>query len=492
MSESLLSGLFSYGVPVSAAILVSVFAVAAFGLFMANAGVGALIFFVVVMTFVNGGGGLQGSEFSVYTKGGGVFFLPIIQLYLYGLFLATLFHNAFQDRAALKGAGRGWMLAFGALFGCHVAYGLATGVALSELLSGGGLINVVHMSMIAYVAASVLRDEKSFAIFTRSFLGIAIASGCYGLGRFLLFGGDPENAYANDGGMNLRMTYWDFNEGLIAALVVFYCAGRLVRAWRALSFGTRVFLLGVVAIELLVILLSYRRTNWYGVVLAGLYFAWQLPKSKRAVAGLIFMLLMLPPVVHLSTQREQQALRQNNLTLIERIAPDVGAREGITSRQARFYELYKAFDTVLVNPVLGVGTWGQFEVGVSAAGLDYHRGNYGFVHSGFGHVLLKSGLIGLIVFCGILFSAWRSASRAARNVSESNRAMFESFRAGFIFLLPVLLFGSPIIEFRSMALLGVLLAVPVAIAGFASAREPQSASASRPMRAGAMRPLVPS
>ena len=66
MSNLSLAALHSYGIPVFAAILVSVFAVVALGLFMANAGIAALIFFVVIMSFVNTG-------ISVYNKGAGVF-----------------------------------------------------------------------------------------------------------------------------------------------------------------------------------------------------------------------------------------------------------------------------------------------------------------------------------------------------------------------------------------------------------------------------------
>lgn len=493
MSESLSFILHSYGMPVFAAVFVTVFSVIAFGLFLENARFAALLFFVVILCSINPGYGFsEPPPFSVYTKGSSIFFFPIIQCYLYGLFLATLFKDRFESITVLKGAGQGWMLAFAALFACHVAYGLVYGVSLSELVSQFGLINVLHMSMIAYVAVSVIRDEKSLAWFTKTLLAIAVARGCYGLGRFLFLGGDPQNAYANLFNLDLKITFWDFNEGLIASLVVFYCAGRLLRGWGTLSLATRAFFVGAIVIELLVILFSYRRTNWYGFLLAACYFVWLLPKSKRAITALIFVLLMLPPVVYLSTQREQEALHKSNLSLIERIAPDVSKEGGITSRYARFYELSKALDTIAQSPLVGVGTWGEFDVGSSSLGLDYHQGQFGFVHSGLGHVLLKSGIIGLIIFCGVLFSAWRFASRVRSHVPGKYLALFEAFKAGLIFLVPVLLFGTPIIEFRSMALLGVILAVPISIAIIARSHRSQLVGASRPMTARAMRRSVQS
>jgi hypothetical protein len=48
-------------------------------------------------------------------------------------------------------------------------------------------------------------------------------------------------------------------------------------------------------------------------------------------------------------------------------------------------------------------------------------------------------------------------------------------------MVPALLFGTPIVEIRAMALLGVVLAVPVAISRVARSQEAQSAS--RPERA---------
>jgi hypothetical protein len=346
------------------------------------------------------------------------------------------------------------------------------------------------MSMITYVGVSVIRDEKSVAIFTKVLLGVAAASACYGLGRFLFFGGDPQNAYANLSGLNLKITFWDFNEGLIASLVAVYCSWRLFREWGTLPLAARAFFVGTILVELLVILFSYRRTNWFGFLLAGCYFIWLLPKSKRAVAGLIFMLLILPPVLYLSTQRQQEALRQSDLSLIERIAPDAGARSGIIERDTRFYELYRAFVTVTQSPVVGVGVWGEFDVGLSASGLEYHKGNYDFVHSGLVHVLLKSGLTGLVFFCGILFSAWRFASRARSRVREKDLALFESCRAGLIFMVPMMLFNATVMDFRSMALLGVLLAVPIAISGVARSREPQPVHAYGPSMVLAMRPFT--
>lgn len=484
MMEWLLVALFSWGIPVGGALFASFFCIFALALFITNVRVAALAFLVVILVSVNPGYGfIDQPEFSVYSKGGATFFFPWIQYYLYGLFMAAVFQDTFQNRSVLTGAGRNWMLAFAALFALHVAYGLANGVSIFSLLSTSGLLNVIHMSMVAYIAASVVRDEKALKTLAAVLVGIVFIKGCYGLVRFFLFGGDPQNAYANISGIAIRITYWDFNEGLLATLVVFYCAWRLAREWAALTFETRVFFVAAIAVELLVILFSYRRTNWIGLLLAGAYFIWLLPKGKRGAAALAFVMLTLPPVLYLSTQRQQEALGQRNLSLLERIAPDAVTGGGITSRESRFFEHFKVLEVVAKNPVMGGGLKGEIDVGYSTQGFEWRKGRYDFVHSGLGHVLLKSGVPGLILFCGILLSGWRYASRRKRDIPAQHQALFECFRAGMVFLIPVLLFGSPIPEFRSMALLGAILGMPIGIALMASfvERRPDAAAPAAPI-----------
>jgi hypothetical protein len=486
MSESLLSTLLRWGTLSAVVVLASAICIRGIVLFLTYTRVAALLFICVIISFVgpNSFGYLRPPEFSVYTKGGGLLFFPLFQLYLYGLFLATLFQNTLAGRDVMKGAGGRWTLAFAALFACQVAYGLATGVPLDLVMSTGGLINVLHMSMIAYVAVSALRDEYSLGLAVRTFLGIAVLRGCYGLARFLFAGGDPQNAY-RDG--SLKLTFFDSSEGLIASLVVSYCAGQLIRSWSTLSAVRRAFFAGAIGVELLVILLSYRRTSWYGFLLGAFYFVWLLPRNKRAITAALVVLPMILAVISLNAARNPSPDRSDP-SAVDRIAPDVDAHSGITSPSSRFYELYRAFQTVEQHPLLGVGAWGQFQV--SANDLQWHQGNFGFVHSGLGHILLKSGLVGLVLFCGTLISAWRFAAQGRAHVAERHLALFDSFMAGLVFMVPTLLFGGPIVDIRSMALLGVLLAVPVAIVRVARFQQTEAASTPEPMipRANASTP----
>jgi hypothetical protein len=92
--------------------------------------------------------------------------------------------------------------------------------------------------------------------------------------------------------------------------------------------------------------------------------------------------------------------------------------------------------------------------------LNYHAGDFGFVHSGFGHILLKGGVFGLLVFIGLLASFASYYLRARNSLNGELQLLADAGAAGVLFWLPSLLIGTPIIEFRSMMMLGFALALP--------------------------------
>ncbi len=98
MSDSLLSTLLRYAMFSGILLLASAFCIRGIALFLTYTRVAALLFIVVILSNVNPGdfGYLEESGPSVYIKGVSVFFFPLFQYYLYGLFLATLSKTALQ------------------------------------------------------------------------------------------------------------------------------------------------------------------------------------------------------------------------------------------------------------------------------------------------------------------------------------------------------------------------------------------------------------
>ena len=105
-----------------------------------------------------------------------------------------------------------------------------------------------------------------------------------------------------------------------------------------------------------------------------------------------------------------------------------------------------------------MGSWGSFYGNEDI--LDYHFGKFDFVHSGFGHVILKSGILGLTLFLGLLFVFIIHYLQRRKYLSGTSALLADAGFAGFLFWSPTLLIGTPIIEFRSMLLIGFTLALP--------------------------------
>jgi preprotein translocase subunit SecF len=113
--------------------------------------------------------------------------------------------------------------------------------------------------------------------------------------------------------------------------------------------------------------------------------------------------------------------------------------------------------------MFGRGTWGTFSGDRDR--LSYHGDDFTFVHSGFGHMVLKTGIVGLLLFCALLGTYIAFYMRHRNRLAGTARLIADSGFAGFLFWVPTLLIGTPIIEFRTMLLLGLSLSMPFIAAG---------------------------
>ena len=81
------------------------------------------------------------------------------------------------------------------------------------------------------------------------------------------------------------------------------------------------------------------------------------------------------------------------------------------------------------------------------------------MHSGLLHVLMKTGLVGLLLFVGTIGSFIRGIRRCTERSSADAALIFASV-AGLYFLIPDFLIGTPLIEMRQTQLIGMCLALP--------------------------------
>jgi hypothetical protein len=82
------------------------------------------------------------------------------------------------------------------------------------------------------------------------------------------------------------------------------------------------------------------------------------------------------------------------------------------------------------------------------------------VHSGFGHLILKSGFAGLLLFLALLASFVVHVLRTRPRLVGNSALLADAGLAALLFWIPTLLVGTPVIEFRTMLLIGLGLALP--------------------------------
>ena len=209
-------------------------------------------------------------------------------------------------------------------------------------------------------------------------------------------------------------------------------------------------------VEIASVALSFRRSSLIGLALMFVLLLYRMPSKHRSQFLLLAAVVLLTTAVIFFQQRLQYASKGDG-NFISALIYDIAPEKNIESEN-RFYELLAAARSVGNHWLTGLGTWGTFTGDQEI--LSYHLGKFDFIHSGFGHLVLKTGLIGLLLFCGILIQFTKHYFKRYKVFSIKERLLADLGFAGLLFWLPTLLIGTPMIEFRSMLLIGLTLALP--------------------------------
>jgi len=392
---------------------------------------------------------------TIYDRGTGQLNFSFVNLYLWGTALAMVLAGPFRRTPAAPCGATKFFWLFNLFFAAHVIAGLATDVPFFSIMSYNGVLNILNMSVLMFILLQAFDNPRDLDELTKLFMISVLARGIFGLVRFAFFGGDPINVYASYEKIAIKLTFFDINDSLTATIAAFYAAWRLAWDGKTLKPSGKWFYGVLLVVEILVVIFSYRRTAIGGFALAAALFVIQQPKPRRLaflLTGSAVFTLGLGVIV---TGRLQQ-IRGARGGILDALLPDLfGGRSGDVS-SGRFSELFMAFDTIRDHWLLGAGTWSEFRGGVIA----YHFGVYDFVHSGVVHIWLKTGLVGLALFLGGLLSYIVFVHAKRRMIEPAQRAFFEAAFAGFLFSIPNVLVGTPVIEFRTMLLFGLVLAIP--------------------------------
>ncbi len=353
-----------------------------------------------------------------------------------------------------------FLCAFGFLLLAHVVIGLLAGQDLLVILSYTGLLNVLNMALFAMLVLAALADETGRRQLLLTIVMLAAARALFGLARYLWFGGDSANPYRNFEGLDIKLVYFDIGDNYIAALAAFCIAWLLLMPGVRLTLWRRSWLLGLLAMEIATVALSFRRSSLLGLVLMGAVLLWQLPWQRRLLCAAFGALAGIVAFGVLVRERLQANLQTgssgNGGGLFASLLYDVGPQRA--TEVSRFYELEAAAHSLQGHWLFGLGSWGSFRG--NEAVLDYHFGKFDFVHSGFGHVLLKSGIAGLLLFVALLVAVVLHYRRVRPALRGNSALLADAGIASLLFWMPTLLIGTPVIEFRSMLLIGLALALP--------------------------------
>lgn len=415
----------------------------------------ALGFVAILCLFSSSTWGQLQAENNIYARGTGLFYFSLLNLLLWTAAAAMAMRAlATPSRTAPPSPFPAFLAATSFMMLGHVLVGTMEGKDLPTIFGYNGLVNVINMALFSLMVIAAIDSDLQRRRLLMLVLGLAAARAVFGLVRYKFFGGDSANPYQNFERLDIKLVYFDIADNYIAALAAFMLAWLLLMPDARMSLLRRLALLGLLALEVATVALSARRSSLIGMALMFVVLMLRLPLRRQ----LLFMMIAAAALVATGMAFMQQRLQFNAGSggFFASLLYDVGPQR--TTDVSRFYELEAASRSLEGSWLFGLGSWGSFYGDEEALG--YHFGKFDFVHSGFGHLVLKSGFIGLLLFVALLVAFGVHYLRTRRQLKGNRALMADAGVASLLFWFPTLLVGTPIIEFRSMLLLGLALAMP--------------------------------
>lgn len=416
------------------------------------------VYLAFILYFPNASWGVVDTDASrnFYTRGTGMFYFSAVNILLFGLAFQSVLGRGFGALSVAKHNLGKIALVFWLLFFGNIIVGVISGVRWFELIGYSGVLNVINFMLLFFVLMAAVQKSSDLDRFIDFFLFCAATRAVWGLVRFVAMGGDPANFYSNVQKIAIKLTFFDINDSLIATVAVFILAWRLVHGlhdgrWRKWLY------IGLIALELFVIVFSYRRTAWGGLALAAILFAMTQERRIRYPLYLAYFGFGLPLLAYKMLKRSGDAGAGGSF--LERMLPDIAQGGSINFESGRFVELAAAWDSIKESPLWGLGVWGRYS-GFRYTELAWHRGDFGWMHSGVLHMMLKTGLIGVAVSSMIVLLVFHCAKKNWRFLPKNESGLLLAGAAGLLFMIPTWLLGTPVIEYRTMQLLALCCALP--------------------------------
>ena len=424
----------------------------------------------------------------VYSRGSGMLFFPLVLWYVLGAWccarIAAGFGQGMGQGAGQAGMGgragqdapgcnlRPWFWGWTLLLAAHAGAAFVAGVPLKEALAPSGFSNIVWMGPLIGLMLLAFRTREHAIELARFIMLAGLGRALFGLGRWAAFGGDPNNVYANRNAISIRLTFFDINDSLLCMLafaiaaVFLFQATQVRRAapWRGLEWLT-------LAATAACIVLSYRRSAWFGFMLGFAVLLLRFPVRRRVQLVLGALPLVGSALAYAALRRLGQTQGGGGLFY------DMQSRR-FGPESERVLELKLVLGDILARPFTGIGSWGRYS-GYEQISWQANPDGGLFLHSGVLHVALKCGLPGIALLIGTITAFVLAARRALRSLPPELLPLGTAGAAALAFMIPDVLIGTPFPQVRTTQMLAIAMALPyVALAAGAAVSVP--ARAARP------------
>ncbi|MDB5839416.1 MAG: hypothetical protein JWQ23_1368 [Herminiimonas sp.] len=414
-------------------------------------------FIVVLFLFSSSTWGQLQAENTIYARGVGMFYFSLLNLALLIAGVATFVRKLANPYSTHLNLPLGkYFLAFVFLLFSHVVLGLMSGVDIFDILGYNGIINILNMLVFMYLVVMAFHNERDTRHLLYTIIALAAVRALFGIIRYVWFDGDSANPYKNFENLDIKILFFDIADNFIASLAAFCAAWLLTSREVRLSLLKRLMLCAFLVLEIAAVALSFRRSSLVGLALMFALLLYRLPGASKWKFLLLGLGMLWVTALVFFQQRLQFNIGDNTGGILSSLIYDIAPEKNLNDN--RFYELFAAAKSLGDNWLFGLGSWGTFSGDQELLG--YHFGKFDFVHSGFGHIILKAGLVGLLLFCLLLVAYTSYYFRHRKYLNGNARLIADAGFAGFLFWVPTLLIGTPIIEFRSMLLIGLTLAMP--------------------------------
>jgi hypothetical protein len=410
-----------------------------------------MVFVTILVLFPNVGYGIREGVkvFNIYDKGGNIIPFNYIFIVLLGLFFGTL---AEVIAKKIKTHSKFILLDLAVALFLITSIGYVTvafifnpgGISMEgfkEAISQFGVLGFIEFSLFYFTVRLIVSNKERLMKLNNLILVLAIGRAIFGILRFIFFRGDPANIYANYEHSQVRLTFFDIYDSAFFIYAFVYCFIRVF-----VNVKRNKFLLFSIFILAFNVILSYRRTAWVGFILVFLYLSSKLSIKKRILSYIFSGLILLAttPILLLRFGTTQKILR------------DISFDFTNSAGMGRFGELFYALKSIATSPWFGLGASGTYLApDVVHNWADASK----FVHSGIIHIVLKMGILGLILFLLIILGLVLLYINIKKNMSKDYEygIIFNSICATFVFLIPDIMFGTPWIQFRHAASLGLFV-----------------------------------